>query len=196
MAVDSTNVTRSYLDFQGLGELRGRAAKDGQSALRETTQQFEALFIQMMMKSMREATFKSDMLQSDALDTYQDMFDREISVAMAARSSMGLADMLGEQLGAAKAMPAKPSGVDLIAQPKPLHTQPNPMALDEVSGKVLPLEMPATGQPMPMPSHWIKQVQATSGETSRALNDAGDGFADEPAATAQTTLNRGIGGAL
>ena len=36
---------RSYLDFQGLGELKGRAARDDKSALRETAQQFEAMFL-------------------------------------------------------------------------------------------------------------------------------------------------------
>ena len=75
----------SYLDFSGLSDLRHRAAKDGDGALRETAKQFEALFIQMMMKSMRDATFKSDLLQSDTQDTYQEMFDKELSVKLADR---------------------------------------------------------------------------------------------------------------
>jgi peptidoglycan hydrolase FlgJ len=198
MAVDSTNVTRSYLDFQGLGELRGRAAQDGKGALRETSQQFEALFIQMMMKSMREATFKSDMLQSDALDTYQDMFDREISVAMASRSSMGLADMLNQQLSGDTQTSAMPSGMDIKSKPMALNPPAQPMALGAPNGKVLPLNRPQTGQPMPMPSHWVKQGSVgtaddnmvgvpesaaspalPAGAAMRPLNDAGDGYADE-----------------
>ena len=50
-----TSMPRSYTDFTGLGELRGKAQKDQNSALRESAQQFEGLFIQMMLKSMREA---------------------------------------------------------------------------------------------------------------------------------------------
>ena len=86
--------TRSYLDFQGLGELKGRAARDGKSALRETAQQFEAMFLQMMMKSMRESIEKSDLTHSEHAEMFEGMFDREVSMAMARRNSLGVADML------------------------------------------------------------------------------------------------------
>ena len=84
----------SYLDFNNLGRLKGQAAKDGKSAARETAQQFEALFLQMMMKSMRDASFKSDLVESQAKDTFEGMFDKEISLAMAKKNTLGLADML------------------------------------------------------------------------------------------------------
>ena len=86
--------TRSYLDFQGLGELKGRAARDGKAALRETAQQFEAMFLQMMMKSMRDSIEKSELTQSDHAEMFEGMFDREVSLAMARRNSLGVADML------------------------------------------------------------------------------------------------------
>lgn len=84
----------SYLDFDALGRLKGQAAKDGKSAARETAQQFEALFLQMMMKSMRDASFKSDLVESQAKDTFEGMFDKEVSLAMAKKNTLGLADML------------------------------------------------------------------------------------------------------
>jgi len=84
----------SYLDFSNLGRLKGQAAKDGKSAARETAQQFEALFLQMMMKSMRDASFKSDLVESQAKDMYEGMFDKEVSLAMAKKNTLGLADML------------------------------------------------------------------------------------------------------
>ena len=67
---------RSYLDFSGLGELRGKAQQHDDSALRETAQQFEAMFIQMMLKSMRDASneMKSDLVQSDAAETFEGMY--------------------------------------------------------------------------------------------------------------------------
>jgi len=108
---------RSYLDFQGLGELKGQAARDGKAALRETAQQFEAMFLQMMMKSMRESIEKSDLLESNHTDTWEGMFDREVSVAMAKRNSLGLADMLVQaqerQMGSistAEALQAREAG--------------------------------------------------------------------------------------
>ena len=92
-ALSGTNAG-SYLDFGNLGRLKGQAAKDGKSAARETAQQFEALFLQMMMKSMRDASFKSDLVESQAKDTFEGMFDKEVSLAMAKKNTLGLADML------------------------------------------------------------------------------------------------------
>ena len=89
--------TRSYLDFQGLGELRSQAARDGKGALRETAQQFEAMFLQMMLKSMRESIEKSELTASAHADTFESMFDREVSMSLARRNAVGLADMLVEQ---------------------------------------------------------------------------------------------------
>ena len=90
--------TRSYLDFDGLGQLKGQARQDAKAATRETAQQFEALFIQMMMKSMRDSVVKSDLSENAPLDTYQSIFDKEVSVQLAKRNSMGLADMLVKNL--------------------------------------------------------------------------------------------------
>jgi flagellar protein FlgJ len=80
---------RSYLDFSGLGELRGKAQRNDDSALRETAQQFEAMFIQMMLKSMRDASneMKSDLVQSDAAETFEGMYDKEMSVKLAQRNA-------------------------------------------------------------------------------------------------------------
>ena len=90
--------TRSYLDFDGLGQLKGQARQDAKAATRETAQQFEALFIQMMMKSMRDSVIKSELSENAPLDTYQSIFDKEVSVQLAKRNSMGLADMLVKNL--------------------------------------------------------------------------------------------------
>jgi len=90
----SSPMTQSALDFQGLGQLRGQAAQDSNKAIRETSQQFEAMFIEMMMKSMRESVEKSDLNESSAEDTFQGMFDKEVAHQMAKRGTVGIADML------------------------------------------------------------------------------------------------------
>ena len=91
-----TSAARSYTDFTGLGELRGKAQKDQNSALRESAQQFEGLFIQMMLKSMREANepMKDDENKSQALDTFEGMFDKEVSLQMSKRGALGVADFM------------------------------------------------------------------------------------------------------
>lgn len=98
MEPDRTSLTRGYLDFSGLGKLRGQARQDDQAAMREAAQQFEAAFLQMMLKSMRDAGFKSDLLDSSSVEMYRDLMDREISVQMAKRRGFGIADMIEKDL--------------------------------------------------------------------------------------------------
>jgi Rod binding domain-containing protein len=52
---ETTLSAKSYLDFAGLGELRTRAKNNDESAAQEVGRQFEAMFVQMVFKSIREA---------------------------------------------------------------------------------------------------------------------------------------------
>lgn len=107
MPVDAT--ARTYLDFAGLGQLKSEASQNNGKAVRATAEQFEAYFLQNIMKTMREATLKSDLLESDAMDTYQDMMDKEVALHMARRGSVGMADMLEKQMHQLAAQqPAQP----------------------------------------------------------------------------------------
>jgi Rod binding domain-containing protein len=51
-----------------------------------------------MMRNMRDASFKSDLLESGAISTFEGMFDKEVSMQMAKKGGMGLADMLVTQM--------------------------------------------------------------------------------------------------
>jgi flagellar protein FlgJ len=124
----SADTTNSYLDFGGLGKLKGKAHTDAKAATRETAQQFEAMFLQMMMKSMRDATPKSDLVESAGKETFEAMFDKEVSVAMAKRNSLGIADMLVKHMpdttapqpstaAMLEARNAKPKGISLLPEP-------------------------------------------------------------------------------
>jgi Rod binding domain-containing protein len=78
--------------------LKGQARLDAKSAIKQTAQQFEALFLQMMMKSMRESIVKSELSESSTMETFEGMFDKEVSVQLAKKNSLGLADMLVKNL--------------------------------------------------------------------------------------------------
>ena len=96
------NGARSSLDFAQLGELKGRAQRREDSALRETAQQFEAMFLQMLLKTMREAVPRSGFMDSDAVQSYESMYDRELSLHLAQKNSVGIADMLVKSLSRSK----------------------------------------------------------------------------------------------
>jgi flagellar protein FlgJ len=90
-----------FADFQGIAALKNDAKAQAPTALKEAARQFESLFTQMLLKSMREAnkSFGEDSLfGSDQADMYQDMFDDQIALQMSKGKGLGLADMLVRQL--------------------------------------------------------------------------------------------------
>jgi peptidoglycan hydrolase FlgJ len=91
--------TDVYTDFQGLSALRTQAQAGREETLREVAGQFEALFIQMMLKSMREASLGEGLLDNDQTETYQAMFDKQIAIDMSSGRGIGLSDMIVRQLG-------------------------------------------------------------------------------------------------
>ncbi len=88
----------SALDLGGLRGLKAQAAQDPPAALEAVARQFEALFINMMLDSMRSATVSSDLSDSGEMEMYQQMFDRQIATSLAERGGIGLARVLVEQL--------------------------------------------------------------------------------------------------
>jgi flagellar protein FlgJ len=87
-----------YTDFQGLAELRAEAGANKQETLRKVAGQFEALFIQMMLKSMRDASLGEGLMDSEHVKTYQSMFDKQIALDLSKSNGLGLADMMVQQL--------------------------------------------------------------------------------------------------
>jgi flagellar protein FlgJ len=167
----------SYHDFSGLIGLKGRARQDGtgaqdDTALRAAAQQFEAMFLQEMMRSMRQATIKSDLMESNALDTFEGMFDKEVAMQMAKKGGMGMADMLVQQMkknlpaeaaapqGAAAGAGGEPSAATVLkgreaaglplmrpGQPHELHParEREPSGLPLVRSQALPLDRGPAG---------------------------------------------------
>ncbi len=77
-----------YTDFSGLQKLRstvssGENTAEVREANKEVAKQFESLFLQMMLKSMRDATAAGDTTESDQTRFYQEMFDKQIAMDLA-----------------------------------------------------------------------------------------------------------------
>ena len=94
-----------YADPQGLSSLKSEAKARDPQALKAVAKQFESLFTQMLLKSMREAnkSFSNgdSLFGSDQADFYQDMFDQQMSVHLSEGQGLGLADVLVRQLAGA-----------------------------------------------------------------------------------------------
>src|SRR5882672_5401631 len=85
-------------DARSLDPMRRAARDNPQAAIKQAARQFEALFMQMVLKSMRDATPKSGMLDSEAQETYAGMLDQQLATKIAG-SGTGLADVIAKQLG-------------------------------------------------------------------------------------------------
>lgn len=102
MSLDKiANDAHLYTDIQGLEQLHAQYKKDPDSVKKQVSQQFESLFVQMVMKSMREAnkSFSSDLLGSDDMDFYQEMFDKQLSLSLS-NHGLGLAKMIEQNMDA------------------------------------------------------------------------------------------------
>ena len=83
---------------------RTAAGRDDPAALREVAGQFEALFLQTMLKTMREASIGDPLFgDNEEHKMFQGMMDQQLSLEMSSGKGIGLADMLVRQLGGAEA---------------------------------------------------------------------------------------------
>jgi len=119
----------TYSDPNGLAALK----KDPNSpeALHAVAQQVDALFLQMMLKSMRDANAASGEGDGNEMGMYQDMFDKQIALTMSQHQDLGLGSLLTRQIaaraaagGTAAAQPGGPTAPRAAAGPPPVGAPP------------------------------------------------------------------------
>ena len=88
-----------YSDLAGLSRLRHQAEQDPGAAVAEAARQFEAIFVGMMLKSMRDASPEGGLFNSDQMGAYRDMFDKQLALDLSAEGGIGLAPLIERQLG-------------------------------------------------------------------------------------------------
>lgn len=99
------------LDPNTLGGLRRLSKESSPEATKEAARQFEALFVQQMLKSMRDATPKGSMFDSDETRMYQSLLDQQMSMQLSTRAGgIGLARVIERQLNAGKTEVKLPDG--------------------------------------------------------------------------------------
>jgi flagellar protein FlgJ len=122
-------------DAKTLDALNGLAGRDPKAALRETARQFEALFMRELLKSMREATMKSGLMDNEATDLGTELLDEQWALQMSGLPG-GLAEMIERQLrqqmdptsaraGSAATVSA-PASADAAAEAPASPAQPSP----------------------------------------------------------------------
>lgn len=87
-----------YNDLSGLSQLKMQSRENPEEALKEVARQFESVFVTMMMKSMRDTLPKDGMFGSSQMETYQEMFDQQLSLDLAGKGGLGLASLIQRQM--------------------------------------------------------------------------------------------------
>lgn len=104
-------MSRSVHDLGSLDTLRSAAKSGDEGALEEAAKQFEAIFVQMLLKSMRKAqealADKDSPFNSEQVKFYRDMHDQQLATDLSTKGSIGLADVIVQQMSINKGvMPA------------------------------------------------------------------------------------------
>lgn len=100
MVISPDISSKLAIDSKSLDHLHVMAKKDPDEALRKAAQQFEALFLNMMLKSMREATPKDGIFDSQQTEFYTQMYDQQLTQHLSGKG-IGIANMMVQQLARA-----------------------------------------------------------------------------------------------
>ena len=105
--ISSTDLTDKFaLDVNSVDALKRQARAEPDKALRSAAAQFEALLLQKMLKSMREAADSASSTDSQDTKMYKSMLDQQLTMAMSKRG-MGLSDVMVRQLSQATSAEAQ-----------------------------------------------------------------------------------------
>ena len=150
------------VDIRSLNSLKYDAgtANNAQTT-REVAKQFESLFMRELIKSMRDATMKSGLMEGEQANLGQDMLDQQLSVSMSGQQgglSEAIARQLSRQMGGADANFSVPSTLSL------------PQALPRTASSATGTPAEATG---PAPKGRDGFVQHLSGTAERVAQESG-----------------------
>lgn len=91
-------VNQLAIDVNGLAQTRLLAKEDPRAAMKQAAQQFEAVFLQMVLKAMRDASPGEGMFDNEQTRLYQSLLDQQLAQTLSARGSTGLAALIEQQL--------------------------------------------------------------------------------------------------
>jgi flagellar protein FlgJ len=98
--MDAPGVDALAVDARSLDALRAQAKADPDKALKQAAAQFESLFMQMLLKSMRQTLPQQGPFDNDTTRTYTALLDQQLSQGLSGKG-LGLAEAMARQLARA-----------------------------------------------------------------------------------------------
>jgi peptidoglycan hydrolase FlgJ len=179
-----------YNDFSQFAKLKNDAKDKSPETIRKVAQQFEALFLNNILKQMRSAKLADTLFDSDQSKTYHEMYDQQLAQHLAGKPGVGLADLIVKQLSP-KAANLRPETLeDYLNNPVALIRAPD--------GKIYPSGTFFEGDdeislknkhaaPIQSAVDFVKQVSPYAKQAARVLG------VDPNALIAQAALESGWG---
>src|ERR1035437_3914274 len=99
MKAEDVSTNRFVLDPKVAADLRAKLKQDPQTGLKEAAQQFEGMLLQMMLKSMRDATPQDGVMDSDQTRFFTSIMDQQLAQDLSAQGKLGFAKLIQQQLG-------------------------------------------------------------------------------------------------
>jgi flagellar protein FlgJ len=162
--IDTSGAT-TYTDINSLAALK--RDPNSPEALSAVAQQVEALFLQMMLKSMRDATAAQE-TDSNEMGMYQDMFDKQVALSISQHADLGIARLLKRQLAGKSAAGTVKSSSGETVPAAPVSAAP-------------------TAALAPSPAEFVSRVMPSMQRAARALG------VDPKGMLAQAALETGWG---
>src|SRR6185369_1046225 len=106
MKSDSVNANSFVLDLKAGADLRAKLKSDPEGSLKQAAQQFEGMLLQMMLKSMRDATPQDGIMDSDQTRFFTSIMDQQLAQNLSAHGKLGFAKLIEQQLGRSLVAPA------------------------------------------------------------------------------------------
>lgn len=147
MSDNSQSMMGAAYDSRSLNNLKRLASNDPKAHALQVARQVEGMFVQMMLKSMRQALPQDGMLSTEQTRLYTSMYDQQIGQQIASKG-LGLADMIVKQMETQKAPDEKAGTIPLPLDKSFINTLP-PLAMEQIVRKAVPRfntsEMPLSG---------------------------------------------------
>ena len=159
-----------YTDLSGLNAISTLGRENTPEALRKVAQQFESVFLNIMLKAMREsnAVFsEGNYLSSNEMEFHQQNFDNQLSLSLSEGKGLGLADILFEQM-------MGQYGVSGTSR-QPVETQ----ALNDASGPALAPRSAAIPQASTASEDYVGPIAQTLQQLQSGAKVFGTGTATE-----------------
>ncbi len=138
MISDSKLLASAAWDAQSLNELKAKASEDPAANIRPVARQVEGMFVQMMLKSMRDALPKDGLFSSEHTRLYTSMYDQKIAQQMTAGKGLGLAEMMVKQMTPEQPLPEESTPAAPMKFPLETVVRYQNQALSQLVQKAVP----------------------------------------------------------